>query len=266
MSELAKRVLFSFIAGPIFLYVTWLGKWYFHILILIIGMFIVFEMSEIAQKVDLPANRIMSFLFGAWIILSPQLPDAPLWGLLLLILFIAYETFNENPDSIKHIFGTFFSGLYAPIGLLCMIQIRNMDHQIQGFALVLSLLLGVWGNDVFAYFGGKAFGKHLMAPKISPKKTWEGFLSGFLGVAVGLAIVWGIFGSDYPLNLLTTILLGIIISIFGPVGDLAESKFKRFANIKDSSSFIPGHGGFFDRFDALLMSSMAMYLYLQFFK
>ncbi len=110
---------------------------------------------------------------------------------------------------------------------------------------------------------GKTFGKHLLAEHISPKKTWEGFAAGFIGTGVGLAITWFVMGIYYPLGLNTTIVLGIIISLFGPVGDLVESKMKRFVNIKDSGHLLPGHGGVFDRFDALLMNSLAMFIFLQ---
>ena len=263
MSELSKRVLFALIAGPLFLWIAWLGDWYFHILILLAGLFIVDEMGEIAAKAGFPPNKYLSYLIGGWIIMFNIIPAAMLWGLVLLMALMIIVTFNQDADSVKTLFGTLFASIYAPVALLCMVEIRNISLNMYGFSLIIALLLSVWGNDVFAYFGGKAFGKHLLAEHISPKKTWEGFAAGFIGTGAGLAITWLVMGVYYPLSLSATIVLGIIFSLFGPVGDLVESKMKRFANIKDSGHLLPGHGGVFDRFDALLMNSLAMFIFLQ---
>lgn len=266
MSELTKRVLFALIAGPLFLWLTWLGHWYFHILILFIGLFIVDEMGDMASKAGYPSNKFLSYLICGWIIMFPILPGAMLWGLVLLMALMIIETFNKEHESVKHIFGTFFSSIYAPVALLCMVEIRNLSLNMYGFSLILALMLSVWGNDVFAYFGGRFFGKHLLAPHISPKKTWEGFFAGFAGTAAGLAITWFVMGIYYPLDIYTTVVLGIIISLFGPVGDLIESKIKRFVDVKDSGWILPGHGGVFDRFDAVLLNALAMFVFLQLWK
>jgi phosphatidate cytidylyltransferase len=103
----------------------------------------------------------------------------------------------------------------------------------------------------------------LLAPHISPKKTWEGFVSGFVGAGIGLVLVQLAFGPSYPIHIIMSLTLILVVSIFGPAGDLAESKLKRFVNIKDSSDIIPGHGGVFDRFDALLMAALSSFILLK---
>lgn len=263
MTELTKRIIFALIAGPIFLILLWLGGWYFRIAIVIIGLFIQSEMAGIADRAGLSPNMWISYLAGIWIMLSPVLPFSYLWGYVLLLALFLVVTLNKEEDSIKSLFGTLFCSIYAPLALLSFLHIRNsFGSDEQGIALTLSLVLMVWGNDVFAYFGGRAFGKHLLAPRISPKKTWEGFFSGFIGSGIGLIIIKLIYGNGFPIYILWAVLLIVVVSIFGPAGDLAESKMKRFVDLKDSSTLIPGHGGVFDRFDALLMASMAAFILL----
>jgi phosphatidate cytidylyltransferase len=264
VTELSKRIAFAVIAGPLFLALLWLGGWYFRITILVIGLLIQYEMGGIADHAGLSPNMWLSYLTGIWIILYPTLPAASIWGYVLLLILMLVETLNHKPDSVKRIFGTLFCSLYAPLSLAGFLYIRNdFGTDMQGFALCLSLVLMVWGNDIFAYFGGRTFGKHLLAPHISPKKTWEGFVSGFVGAGVGLVLVQLAFGPSYPIHIIMSLTLILVVSIFGPAGDLAESKLKRFVNIKDSSDIIPGHGGVFDRFDALLMAALSSFILLK---
>jgi len=126
------------------------------------------------------------------------------------------------------------------------------------------LVFMVWGADSLAYFGGKVFGKRPLAPTISPNKTWEGLAFGYLGSVIGMLLVYFIMPFDKPLSLLELLPMAILAATFGPIGDLLESKIKRKANAKDSSALIPGHGGFFDRFDALLLAAPAAYVYIRF--
>jgi len=126
--------------------------------------------------------------------------------------------------------------------------------------IIFGILIIIWSNDTFAYLVGKNFGKRKLFEKVSPKKTIEGFIGGLIfGVISALAIAF----TTSSLSILHWIVLSIIISIFGTIGDLVASKFKREANIKDSSNLIPGHGGFLDRLDSLIFVSSFVYLYLQ---
>ncbi|NOQ21431.1 MAG: hypothetical protein GQ565_02110 [Candidatus Aegiribacteria sp.] len=110
-------------------------------------------------------------------------------------------------------------------------------------------LLICWLGDSLAYFAGSAFGRHKMAPSISPAKSWEGFIAGIAG-AVGGAVLAGTVGASFPL--VTMLMIGMTGGIAAVAGDLMESAMKRDAGVKDSGSFLPGHGGFLDRFDSIL--------------
>lgn len=262
MSELTKRILFAVPAGAFFLYVTWIGGWFFAGLIILIALFIQRELSVISEKAGFKTDEYFPYTIGLLILLSPHLLHPFEIGVLIFLLFIGIHVFKKGEAGFQEVVSTFFCGIYAPLGLLTLLMIRDMGAPKTGFMLTISLLLMVWGNDVFAYFGGKSFGKHLFAPKISPKKTWEGFFSGVIGALVGLAIAIYAVPLSYPTSILVMAPAALLISIFGPIGDLTESRFKRAANVKDASDILPGHGGLFDRFDALIMAAPAFYLYI----
>ncbi|APU67387.1 MAG: phosphatidate cytidylyltransferase [Bacteroidota bacterium] len=125
--------------------------------------------------------------------------------------------------------------------------------------LIIGIFLLIWTNDTFAFLIGKNFGKHKLYEKISPNKTIEGFMGGFVAsVAMGF-VIW-YYGRMF--DAITWIGLAIILSIFGTLGDLIQSKFKRQAGVKDSGSLMPGHGGLFDRLDSIIFASPFVYAYL----
>lgn len=263
MNNLLKRILFAVPAAILFLYLTWLGGWYFKAMIIIIGFFIIQELMRLLSASGNPTDQYFPYSIGLWIMFFPVLPYAFEIGILILILFIVVQIFNTSEDSIRQLSTTFFSGMYAPVGLLSLMLIRDFGDQQTGFLLTLAVMLMVWGNDVFAYFGGKSFGKHKLAKSISPNKTLEGFISGYAGCLAGLTIaIYAVpFETVFTLNNAWPLIF--VAGTFGPAGDLIESKIKRKAGAKDSSSLLPGHGGFFDRFDALLLAAPAVYVYMK---
>lgn len=119
----------------------------------------------------------------------------------------------------------------------------------------------MWVNDSFAFLIGKNFGKRKLFPSVSPKKTIEGFIGGFVFSIVAAGVIY-YFNRD--LSLMNWLILAVITSVLGTIGDLIQSKFKRHANVKDSGTLIPGHGGFFDRLDSLLFAAPFVYLYLHY--
>lgn len=146
--------------------------------------------------------------------------------------------------------GTTIIGLFyisLPMALLNLIAFGS-GHFEPG--RVFCLILFIWAADTGAYFAGKNFGKHKLAPSISPGKTWEGWAG---GAALALATGWaaGYFLPDIPLS--HRLVAAGVVAVFGPLGDLAESMLKRSAGVKDSGTFLPGHGGLLDRFDAFLL-------------
>ena len=131
-----------------------------------------------------------------------------------------------------------------------------------GGLTIIGIFASVWMCDTAAYFGGISMGTHKLFPRVSPGKTWEGAVWGFFG-AVATMILFAKYFLPY-LQLHQAIIIGIIIGVFGQIGDLVESLFKRDAGVKDSSSILPGHGGIFDRFDSLIFVSPILYLYIDF--
>lgn len=122
---------------------------------------------------------------------------------------------------------------------------------------IFYLFVLIWSSDSFAYFTGKMFGKHKMAPKISPKKTWEGFAGGVI-----LTLVLAFFVEQYNPDLRGNwMVIGFLVSIFAPLGDLVESQLKRSFGVKDSGNIIPGHGGVLDRLDSFIICVPVVYLY-----
>ena len=143
-------------------------------------------------------------------------------------------------------------------------ELKNMVLTDAGSAgLIMTTFLTVWICDTCAYLLGMAFGRHNLMPSVSPKKTWEGAIGGFLGAVLSFwaASYWLLPG----FGVYNALLLGAIIGVIGQIGDLAESKIKRDAAVKDSSNIIPGHGGLLDRFDSILFVIPAVLIYLLFY-
>jgi phosphatidate cytidylyltransferase len=152
---------------------------------------------------------------------------------------------------------TLLGVLYLGLGFSALLLLRRLDV---GTAVVLTVVFGTWAGDTMAFFTGKYFGATKMAPKLSPKKTWEGFAGG--AISTVLVVVFISLYTD--LAAFDSLVLGAVIAVVGPLGDLFESLIKRDVQIKDSGRGIPGHGGILDRFDALLWVSVAAYYLLVF--
>lgn len=266
MSELTKRILFAVPAAILFLYITWLGGLYFAGLLVLITLFIQRELSTLSEGAGFKPDNYFPYTIGLWILLSPYLPYSLEIGMVIFLLFVSFQVFKTGGRALKELVSTFFCGTYAPVGLLALLMIRNIGTSKTGFLLTVSLMLMIWGNDILAYFGGKTFGKHHLAPTVSPNKTWEGFFFGILGAFVGLLAVVYAVPFELPMSTLALTPAAILVSIFGPIGDLTESRIKRAAKAKDSSNILPGHGGFFDRFDAVILAAPAFYVYLYLLK
>jgi phosphatidate cytidylyltransferase len=165
-----------------------------------------------------------------------------------------------KPNKLLYVFGL---GLWLLVGVLSLVllQIQAPPGSGSFSANLLCLaLLPLWVGDSLAYFVGKAVGKHKMAPSISPNKTWEGAIANLLGC---LGAAYGI-GAWLGVPVVASLAVGLTTGVLGQVGDLLQSRLKRLANVKDSGSILPGHGGILDRLDSFLFSSypslLALYL------
>jgi phosphatidate cytidylyltransferase len=170
-----------------------------------------------------------------------------------------------------------FAFVYIALPLAMLVQLRQ---QWAGAFLILYLLFLVWAGDILAYFVGRSIGRHLMAPRISPKKTWEGAVASMVAsLAVGGALFYyatplcttllqwgliqrrdGIFALEKP-AMFPVLLLTAALNVAAQLGDLVESLIKRGANVKDSGTILPGHGGMLDRIDALLFAAPVLWFY-----
>ena len=125
--------------------------------------------------------------------------------------------------------------------------------------MIISIFVSIWICDSAAYFIGSAYGLHKLMPRVSPKKSWEGAIAGFVFAVIGMIAARELVLEF--LELRDAIAIGLIVGAFGQIGDLVESLLKRDNHVKDSSSIIPGHGGILDRFDSLLFTAPIVYLY-----
>jgi phosphatidate cytidylyltransferase len=204
-----------------------------------------------------------------------------LWQFVLLLAALGRRAGSALRDTAASVLGFLYLGLGAgallglreiftlaefPVGRVfgtaapSAAQLAQMDRW--GALTVIAILASIWLCDTAAYFGGRAMGRHKLFERVSPKKTWEGAVWGFLGaVAAMLALRALCLPYLAPVH---AAVMGVIVGVFGQTGDLVESLFKRDAGIKDSSTLLPGHGGIFDRFDSLLFVAPLLFLYLDF--
>jgi len=176
-------------------------------------------------------------------------------SLILIAVVTLFRSTNElYYDSGKLIFTVIYTAL--PFGFA--LGLPRYSAYENTFSLeVFFLFILIWSSDTFAYLTGKFFGKHKMAPKVSPKKTWEGFAGGVI-----LTIILAFFIEKYNPGLRGNwMVVGFLVSVFAPFGDLVESQLKRSFGVKDSGNIIPGHGGILDRLDSFIICAPVVYLY-----
>jgi phosphatidate cytidylyltransferase len=180
---------------------------------------------------------------------------------LLLFFTLGLRRGNRLPTVLPGIAATLAGLLYVSLtlGLLIVVQVSPTSWG-PGKQWVFFLLLVVWFGDTGAYYVGRAFGRHALAPLISPKKTIEGALGGLLGNILAAFLGRQVLLPEAPLGQL--LLLGMLLGIVSQIGDLSESALKRGAGVKDSSNLLPGHGGMLDRIDGVLFASPVMFGYL----
>jgi phosphatidate cytidylyltransferase len=185
----------------------------------------------------------------------------PFEGVMLLLSVVAVflpELIGHHEDPVRNI----GMGLLSLVWIALPLCVLFFVWSVQCPAQVLAFLILIWASDTFAYLGGSFFGKHKLAPNISPGKTWEGFLCSCVftvGLAVGLSYIP--YFQQSGLQIWQWIVLSLIIQVFGLMGDLTESLFKRKAGVKDSGNIIPGHGGVLDRVDSILFATIPVYLF-----
>lgn len=263
---LSGAVLLVIVVGAILL-----SKYTFAALIALIGIGCLVEFYRIANAAGAEVQRCFGIFLGVVaIVLNFLAASGTIMIKYLIVLFplaaLAFiiELYRKRGNPLVNISSTLTGVVYTalPVSLLFYIAIEPIGL-ITTYSpyLILSYIFIVWANDIGAYLVGVAIGRHRLFERISPKKSWEGFFGGMI-TAVAAGVLFGWLLDD---SLLFWGGLSLVVVVSGVFGDLVESMFKRSTHIKDSGAIMPGHGGFLDRFDALILSAPFVFVYFTIF-
>ncbi|QOG01626.1 phosphatidate cytidylyltransferase [Flavobacterium sp. MDT1-60] len=261
--------------------------------IILFGLFLIITIYEFCNLVNL--SKVFSILFGILlyttillishynkqttsflnttfdsdIILNPNIQqlDLVLLAVTLVIsikciLFLFYDNIQNVSTSSKYLY--LLGYITLPFIFIVKISFGANDYNPK---IILGLFILIWTNDTFAYLVGKSIGKHKLFERVSPKKTIEGFLGGVVFAAFAGFLISKLYIQPKPefsgKSILIWTIIALIVSIFGTIGDLIESKFKRIAGVKDSGAIMPGHGGILDRLDSVIFVAPIIFLFYQ---
>jgi phosphatidate cytidylyltransferase len=177
------------------------------------------------------------------------------------IILLSVILYKKRDSGFTEAVFTFAGLIYVAIPFSLLIYYPYLLEAHYNYYILLGFLILIWSNDTFAYITGSLIGRHTLYKEISPKKTWEGTIGGIL-YTIAIGVLLSLFYIE--LHIIHWIIISLIIGVFGNIGDLVESAFKRNADIKDSGNILPGHGGVLDRFDALIFTTPFVFLYLYF--
>lgn len=276
------RVITAVLAALMLLIIILLGKEVYGLFITVLALIAINELYGAFENLGIKAIRFFSIVFVIPLAVSSFADRLYIKNFiagekfLLFITAYAYLVFififlsvilNHKKYNISDATLTFTAGLMVTFFFSFLVAVIYLGETTsEGFHYLVLLLLGAWGTDTFAYFGGNLFGKHKLAPEVSPKKTIEGSIAGTLGSML-LVTLYGYFalGFKSPKHVLLLIILGFMTGIISQIGDLIASCIKRHCGIKDYGNIMPGHGGILDRFDSVLMIAPFVYYYITFF-
>jgi phosphatidate cytidylyltransferase len=261
VSNLVNRILVAVPLAAVALGAAWQGgvaMLLLGVVVTVLGLHELFRMTRSLRPTPLTGHLggvallVVAYEWGiSW-------TPAVMCGVLVATFLVAAAV-SARESALVTLAVTVFSVVWIGYGVAFPVLLRGLegpDHF--GFNVLLAVLIGTWASDIFAYFGGRLFGKRRLAPAISPNKTVEGFLIGLVfGTAAGWLTLY-----DQHLTWLQALEVALAIALAGPLGDLFESFVKRDLNVKDSGTLLGGHGGVLDRIDALLFSSAAAYFTL----
>ena len=237
----------------------------------------IWEFTGLVNERDgVDTNRLICTVAGVYFFIavigfcSELTPSTVFIPYLITVVYLMItELYAKNPDPIHTWAYTMMSQMYIalPFSMLGVLAFRG-SHEgvVYSWVAPLSVFVFLWINDTGAYLCGSLLGKHKLFPRISPGKSWEGSIGGFVFVSAIAVLIWHLAESygynDLSLNAYEWVGLGLVVAVFGTWGDLVESLFKRTIGIKDSGNILPGHGGMLDRFDSSLMAMPAAVVYL----
>jgi phosphatidate cytidylyltransferase len=266
-SELFKRTLISIFGIPIIVILSLIGKIPYLILINLILFLSLFEFYSLSQQKGMKPFKLPGILFV--LLISFTIYFFKGQGLILLFFFIIfsililglfYRTENILKNSSITLFGIFYISLFTSFIMIRELPFQTSHSYQSGGWMIVYLFSIIWTCDSSAYLIGSVIGRHTLFKKISPKKTWEGALGGFLFGLI-IAVLFKEFMVPF-LTLFDSVVIGSVVGILGQISDLIESMYKRDAHVKDTSNILPGHGGILDRFDSPLLIGPIIYIYL----
>jgi phosphatidate cytidylyltransferase len=267
--SLGQRSLTALVGIPVVLACVWLGGWWAFAagtLLVVLGSY---ELQRMMRHEGYRPLVIISLILSLLFLVAAMLPlqrsmllEAGL-SLTLLITFPLFFFRKQLDGAMVDWSLTLAIAIYLgwPLSLMLLLRGYRPGFNSNGFWWLITLLLGVWGFDSGAFFAGHFFGRHKLAPNISPGKTWEGVAGGLI-FSVAAALLFTVQPLGVPWFL--AILLGLLVGVAATLGDLAESLIKRQTHVKDSGIIIPGHGGILDRIDSLLFAVIVVYFFAQF--
>ena len=249
-----KRVLTAAVAIPISLLITlYAPELIFALAVAGLAALALDEFLSLSEKKGMGRP-------GRWFLLPAALVTFSVWFssngffvvsvvMLAAISLLTVTIFTQPLETALGRVGMGLGGL-----VYCCVSLGFLLNMPREFIVIL--LAVIWAGDSAAYYGGRAFGRHLLAPRVSPKKTIEGAIAGLIGsIAAGVVVGIWYLGEPWPSLVVTS----AVTAAAGQIGDLAESALKRSANVKDSSSILPGHGGILDRLDSLFFAAPVFY-------
>ena len=266
MNNFTKRLVFGMLYVAIIVLATLVNDKIFFFTFLGFLLFCIYEFKKIKKiKSKLPyILGIVAFSFS-YISNTTNVDfiviKRVLFSTLIFFLFLPFITsLFSNKNTQKELSNIMLLFIYITIPFMLLLQIAevNTSMPFNGKA-VLGIFILIWTNDTFAYLIGRKIGKTKLFERISPKKTIEGFIGGAV-FSIIISYILSLYFTTFSFK--KWLIFAIIVSIFGTIGDLIESMFKREANLKDSSNLIPGHGGFLDRLDSFIFAIPFIFIYL----
>lgn len=282
------RALTSLVFVAVMLVGLLYNIWSFFILFSIVHFGCWFEYQKLLTKIDPAYAEISSFqkygvMIAGWCIMmycarpgfagdigNAGLHNAGLYGgLLFLFILPVAEILYTRKTYLRNMGYSVLGLIYISLSLGMLLNLRTFYPgtalETVNKLLVLAIILSLWVNDTMAYLVGSVLGKTPLS-KISPKKTWEGTIGGFIFAVFTMGAVGYLLTSGFEMQAVSQwMIVAAIAAIAGTIGDLLQSKLKRLADVKDSGHIMPGHGGFLDRFDSLLFATPFIWLYIVMF-
>jgi phosphatidate cytidylyltransferase len=271
---LKKRIITALWGIPLIIVAVWFDTPIVWLTILVavcggLGVFEFYRLSGVLKKIPLAVFGVIFtviFIVYPHINYSFQLPPASLVLTGVVILSLIMLVFLPKEKGLFIHWATMAAGILYIGWILSFLTLLRLEPGTATFPeagrnFVFLALFATFGSDTAAYFTGKALGKHKLAPQISPGKTWEGTVAGIIGGVIICLLFTLDTPLQLPLNYWQAVLLGVLVSIFGQMGDLVESLLKRNYGVKDSGSLMPGHGGIMDRIDSIMFAGVVVYLY-----